>query len=173
MPEVSLTEWNTFLKKHPDVHILQTGEWGELKSAFGWDPVRIILDDGAGAQILFRRLPLGLTLAYMPKPVASEQLSVNSEQFWAEVDTVCKKRRAVFLKIELDTWDDSPLPKGKGTGVRVSSHNIHPHRTIVVDLCGTEDETLAFPVLDVLEPAEKAAGVAHPSVSPRSQSRRQ
>ena len=69
MPEVSLTDWNAFLNDHPDAHILQTGEWGELKSAFGWDPVRIIPDDGPGAQILFRRLPLGLTLAYLPKPV--------------------------------------------------------------------------------------------------------
>jgi len=143
MPQISLTAWNSFLKNYPDAHILQTGEWGELKSAFGWEPVRIILDDGLGAQILFRRLPLGLTLAYLPKPVFSHQQSAFSSQFWTEVDAVCKKHRAVFLKIELDTWNDSPLPLGEGQGVRKSPHNIQPPRTIVVDLRGTEEEILA------------------------------
>ena len=67
MPEVSLTAWNSYLENHPDAHLLQTGAWGALKSAFGWDPVRLILDNGPGVQVLFRRLPLGLTLAYLPK----------------------------------------------------------------------------------------------------------
>ncbi len=156
MPEVSLKDWNSFLSNHADAHILQTGEWGELKSAFGWDPVRIILpsrtgvpsllaartvDDGTGAQILFRRLPLGLTLAYLPKPVFSHQLSVLSERFWIEVDAICLRRRAVFLKLELDIWSDqSSVVRGRWSE---SSHNIQPPRTIIVDLSGTEDDILA------------------------------
>jgi peptidoglycan pentaglycine glycine transferase (the first glycine) len=48
MPEVSLTAWNSYLENHPDAHLLQSGEWGELKSAFGWDPVRLIPDEGPG-----------------------------------------------------------------------------------------------------------------------------
>jgi peptidoglycan pentaglycine glycine transferase (the first glycine) len=144
MPEVSLAEWNRFLTNRPDAHLLQTGEWGELKSAFGWDPVRLILEDGSGAQILFRRLPLGLTLAYLPKPASSFQQFASSEQFWTEVDTACKKRRAVFLKIELDTWDDETVSMGTPhVALRTSTHNIQPPRTIIVDLHGTEDELLA------------------------------
>jgi lipid II:glycine glycyltransferase (peptidoglycan interpeptide bridge formation enzyme) len=143
MPEVSFAKWNSFLTNHPDAHILQTGEWGELKAAFGWDPVRLILDDGPGAQILFRRLPLGLTLAYLPKPAFSDQWLAVSEQLWAEADVVCKKRRAIFLKIEPDAWDNSPPLEGEGSGVRVSPHNIQPPRTIIVDLRGTEDDILA------------------------------
>jgi len=61
MPEVSLSDWNTFLQNHPNAHLLQTGEWGELKSAFGWKAVRLI-NGNVGAQILFRKLPLGLRL---------------------------------------------------------------------------------------------------------------
>ena len=67
MPEVNLTDWNRFLESHSDAHLLQMGEWGELKKDFGWKPVRFILDHETGAQILFRRLPLGLTLGYIPK----------------------------------------------------------------------------------------------------------
>ncbi len=77
MPEVNLTDWNHFLESHPNAHLLQMGEWGELKKDFGWKPVRIILNNEIGCQILFRRLPLGLTLGYMPKPVFSDQLISN------------------------------------------------------------------------------------------------
>jgi peptidoglycan pentaglycine glycine transferase (the first glycine) len=134
MPEVSLVEWNSFLTNYPDAHILQTGEWGELKSAFGWDPVRLILDDGPGVQILFRRLPFGLTLAYLPKPVFSNQ-------FWAEVDTVCKKRRAIFVKIEPDAWGSDFILHP--SSLILSKHNIQPPRTTIIDLSRTEDEILA------------------------------
>ena len=144
MPEVSLSDWKAFLKDYPDAHLLQTGEWGELKSAFGWDAVRIILDDGSGAQILFRRLPLGLTLAYLPKPVFSGQSSVNSKQLWAEVDAVCHKYRAVFLKIEPDLWEEVDLSSLRNAQYAIRSpHNIQPPRTIIVDLRGAEDDILA------------------------------
>jgi lipid II:glycine glycyltransferase (peptidoglycan interpeptide bridge formation enzyme) len=139
---VSLTDWNNFLAQHPNVHLLQTGEWGELKSAFGWEPVRVI-SGNIGAQILFRKLPLGFTVGYIPKTVNSEQLSVNSDQFWNEVDFVCRKHRAIFLKIEPDSWTDSPLPLGEGLGVRVSPHNIQPPRTIIVEIKDEEELILA------------------------------
>lgn len=148
MSQVSLSAWNTFLDNHPDAHLLQTGEWGELKSAFGWDPVRIITEDGTGAQVLFRRLPLGLSLAYLPKPVFSDRLSMLSDQFWVEMDLACKKRHTIFLKIEPDTWDaDFTFEPGflrfySGQAFIVSRHNIQPPRTIVVSLQGTEEATL-------------------------------
>jgi lipid II:glycine glycyltransferase (peptidoglycan interpeptide bridge formation enzyme) len=129
------------LEKYPNAHILQTGEWGELKSAFGWEPVRFILDDGPGVQILFRRLPLGLTLAYIPKPVINFQQLAVKEGFWREVDMLCKNRRAVFLKLEPDQWDEkTSVVRGSWS---VSPHNIQPPRTITVDLKGTEDDILA------------------------------
>lgn len=159
MPEISLTDWNVFLSKHPDAHLLQTGEWGALKSAFGWEPVRLILpsrtgvppllaartvDDGPAAQILFRRLPLGLTLAYLPKIAFSDQQAAVSQNFWAEVDAVCKKRRAVFLKIEPDLWEDAHASRATPhSALRISPHNIQPPRTITVDLRGSEDDILA------------------------------
>ncbi len=139
--ECSLVEWKEFLQSHPDAHVLQTGEWGELKAAFGWDAVRI-LSGGMGVQILFRKLPLGLTVAYAPKPVFSHQSSVVSQQFWAEVDAVCRKRRAVFLKIEPDLWDDQSATFDLQHST-CSPHNIQPPRTIIIGIRGTEDEILA------------------------------
>jgi lipid II:glycine glycyltransferase (peptidoglycan interpeptide bridge formation enzyme) len=106
MPEVSLADWNQFISKHSDAHLLQMGEWGELKNNFGWKPVRLILNNEIGAQILFRRLPLGLTLGYMPKPAFSFQQSAISDAFWKEVDSVCEKNHAVFLKVGPDAWTE-------------------------------------------------------------------
>jgi peptidoglycan pentaglycine glycine transferase (the first glycine) len=146
---VSLSEWNKFLEGHPNAHLLQMGEWGELKKDFGWEPARLvstssthrILNNEVGAQILFRRLPLGLTLGYMPKPVFSGQWSVISDQFWKEVDSICTQNHAVFLKVEPDSWDnDFILPPST---FNLSPHNIQPPRTIMVSIKESEEEILA------------------------------
>jgi len=149
MPEVTLTDWNQFLTHHPEAHLLQLGDWGELKKDFGWKPVRIIQNE-VGAQILFRRLPLGLTIGYMPKPVNGNWLLVINDSFWKEVDFVCKQNHAIFLKIEPDLWQDQlPLTNYQHlhrTQVQVlpiSPHNIQPPRTIVIPIDGSEETILA------------------------------
>ena len=141
MPIVSFAEWNHYLLKQTDAHLLQTGEWGELKSAFGWKPVRIVNGE-AGIQVLFRKLPLGFTIGYIPKAAFSFQRLAISEGLWREIDVVCRQNRAIFLKLEPDLWDDEKL----GTWnleLRTSPHNIQPPRTIIVDIKGSEDEILA------------------------------
>ncbi len=141
MPEVNLTNWNRFLESHPNTHLLQMGEWGELKKDFGWKPVRIVLNNETGCQILFRRLPLGLTLGYMPKPVFSGQWTMVSEQFWKEVDFLCKKNHTIFLKIESDAWvEEFLIPH---SSFLISPHNIQPPRTIVIDIKDSEEIILA------------------------------
>jgi peptidoglycan pentaglycine glycine transferase (the first glycine) len=141
MPIVSLSDWNKFLSTRPNAHLLQTGEWGELKSMFEWKPVRLVNAED-GVQILFRKLPLGFTVGYIPKANPAESL-------WQEIDSVCKQNRAVFLKLEPDLWQDQPpdpwhlTPGTSNLSLRSSLHNIQPPRTIIVDLRGTEEEILA------------------------------
>ena len=172
MTEVSLAEWNRFLEGHPNAHILQTGEWGELKGGFGWDAVRIVSGD-FGIQILFRKLPLGFTIAYAPKPIlprsddfsrsgttevvttwdvnprsndfsrfgTTEVVTTWGDEFWSEVDSVCRKRRAIFLKIEPDFWESIFI--FHLSSFILSPYNIQPPRTIIIDLRGSEEEILA------------------------------
>src|SRR6266542_3426815 len=109
MPIVSLAEWDQYLQNHPNAHLLQSGEWGELKSAFGWEPVHIV-SGGAGVQILFRRLPLGFMIGYIPKPMNGNQLLVIGNSFWQEVDSICKRHHAIFVKLEADSWENEDLP---------------------------------------------------------------
>lgn len=169
MPQISLEIWKEFIANQPNPHILQTAEWGELKRGFGWDVERIISGD-FGVQILVRKLPLGFTVAYCPKPVFSNQYSVTSNQalsgaersrraitskqysvssgqlsgiideLLSEIDAVCRKKRAVFLKIEPDSWDSAFfIPH---SSFKVSPRNIQPPRTVIVSLEGSDDEIL-------------------------------
>lgn len=148
MPIVSLPEWNRFLHKYPNAHLLQTGEWGELKSAFGWEAVRMIDDAGMGGiQILLRKLPLGYRIAYAPRGPVGKPENIL---FWVEVGQTCMKRKAIFIKLELDGWESpaffQELPPDLLRWlhpIRMSPHNIQPPRTIMVDLSGSEAEILA------------------------------
>ena len=61
MVYVTSTEWKEFIAQNPNVHLLQTSTWGDLKSKFGWH-VYWIIERGKtiqkssrmGAQILLR-----------------------------------------------------------------------------------------------------------------------
>ncbi|MFN3491400.1 MAG: lipid II:glycine glycyltransferase FemX [Anaerolineales bacterium] len=140
MTEITLSEWNHFLANHPNTHLLQMGEWGELKKDFGWKPVRII-SGNIGAQILFRKLPLGLTIGYMPKLAVSSQQSTVSVDFWDEVDLVCKKQNAIFLKLEPDAWiEEFNLQLST---FKPSTHNIQPPNTIIITIKENEEQILA------------------------------
>ena len=130
-------QWDEFLRGVKNPHILQTCQWGELKNDFGWYPIRI--NNGElGAQILFRKLPFGKTLGYIPKGPISNDL----KNLLPEIEKVCKNNDAVFLKVEMDKWEEDGQDLSK-LGFKHSHHEIQPRRTIVIDISGGEEEILA------------------------------
>ena len=138
-PQADAAAWETFLRGHPDAHILQTPAWAELKRAFGWYAFPVMAD-AVGAQVLFRPLPLGFTVAYIPKgPVGPTEAWPH---LWPEIDALCRRERAVFLKVEPDLWEGDPH-SAPPSGFRESAHAIQPRRTLVVSLEGSEDDILA------------------------------
>jgi lipid II:glycine glycyltransferase (peptidoglycan interpeptide bridge formation enzyme) len=140
MPVVNFEEWNQFIRHYPHAHLLQQSAWGKLKADFGWQP-EYILTPSAGAQILFRPLPAGFSLAYIPKGPLGE----NWAELWPEVDALCRSRNAVFLKVEPDAWEDQPekFSQLEQAGFIKSRHDLQPPRTIVIDLNSDEEEILA------------------------------
>jgi lipid II:glycine glycyltransferase (peptidoglycan interpeptide bridge formation enzyme) len=147
MPIVTPESWTGFLEHFPNAHILQTALWGQLKNEFGWKTVHVIAEsdkehEKCGVQILFRQLPLGFSLAYIPRgPVGS-----GWDTIWPEIDLVCQKKRAVLLKIEPDIWEgDQDVIQRSFThpDFLLSNQEIQPPRTLVVDLGGTEDQILS------------------------------
>jgi len=137
MATVSLIEWDCFLQSYPDAHILQTSAWGQLKTSFGWEPIYVI-NETAGTMILFRHVPGGFNVAYIPKgPVGKDWGSL-----WPEIDSLCKQKRTVFLKVEPDLWEtDGPCSNIYGFNNHISA-TIQPRRTILVDLNGDETNWL-------------------------------
>ena len=101
--------WDRFLAASPAGHLLQTARWARLKAGFGWSAARVVLRTipspdaplTGGASILFRKLPWGQTVAYVPKGPAVD---------WADAAQVravltmarhaAAKGRAALLKIE-------------------------------------------------------------------------
>jgi peptidoglycan pentaglycine glycine transferase (the first glycine) len=160
MPELLAPEWEKFITSFPEAHILQTRWWGDLKSSFGWQAAYITTSgvgsagEQLGAQVLFRPLPLGLTIAYIAKgPVGSEAALADPacwQALWQAVDGLCRNRKAVFLKLEPDQFEgrDDPgkMPseewQSPPRGFRSSPQAIQPRRTLVVDLRGDEEQIL-------------------------------
>jgi lipid II:glycine glycyltransferase (peptidoglycan interpeptide bridge formation enzyme) len=139
--------WDSFVAAHPRAHLLQLSAWGELKSAFGWTPVRVALRESnqqivAGVQLLFRRLPYRLgTIAYAPYgPLVDWNNPAQVRALLAEVDRVAKKHRAALLKIEpgygLDQVDFTAY------GFRRSIQTVQPPRSVVLDISGDEEAVL-------------------------------
>jgi lipid II:glycine glycyltransferase (peptidoglycan interpeptide bridge formation enzyme) len=132
--------WALFIKDHSEAHILQTRQWGELKSYFGWKPC-YLQQDNLGALVLFRRLPLGLSVGYIPRGPVGRGDWAN---LWPELDDLCRKERAVFLRVEPNVWEPVPedftdrlLP-----GFIESDQTVQPPRTVLIDIQGSDDEIL-------------------------------
>jgi lipid II:glycine glycyltransferase (peptidoglycan interpeptide bridge formation enzyme) len=138
MNYLATVEWDQFLAKFSDSHLLQTSEWGEFKSDYGWMPARVVLG-GSGAQILFRNLPLGYTIGYVPKG----PLGLINHDLIQLIDQVCVQNNAIVAYIEPDAWEGTFDPASLlALGYQQSSISIQPRQTITISLEGSEEEWL-------------------------------
>ena len=121
-------------------HLLQNPLWGQFKAAFGWQP-EVFQSATARAQVLFRKLPLGFSIAYLPKgPDGTDWCSL-----WTQIDAACKRHKAVFFQVEPDLADSDLTPEltAQFPGFINEPHTIQPRNTILVDLSADEEELLA------------------------------
>jgi peptidoglycan pentaglycine glycine transferase (the first glycine) len=138
----SPAEWDTFLSKFSNPHILQTAAWGNLKAEFGWNLAYITTSE-CGAQILVKKIAPGINFAYIPKgPVG-----VGWDEIWPEIDVMCKEKRCIFLKIEPD-WLENDEKNQENNKLHLpndflpSVHTIQPRSSLVIDLSGDEARIL-------------------------------
>lgn len=137
-------EWDHFVLAHPRAHPLQLSAWGDLKSAYGWKIERVALGEKntilAGAQILFRPLPLKVgTMAYLPYGgyVTDES---QWDSLWEAAQVVSKKHRAVFLKWEPGLGFSADFVKWR---FQESPQTIQPPRTILIDISGSDEAIMS------------------------------
>ena len=141
--------WEGFVANEPTGSFLQTAAWGEIKSKWGWRARRVaVRRDGifaAGAQVLFRALPLGRSIAYCPRgPVVPDNDPSLLAALLNEMHRVCREEGALLLTVE-PNW---PLPTGgvallEGLGFLQAEHTVQPSATIMLDLCPEPEEILA------------------------------
>jgi lipid II:glycine glycyltransferase (peptidoglycan interpeptide bridge formation enzyme) len=144
--------WNSFVAASPAGHLLQSWQWGQLKAAFGWQAVRVGVEDGerlvAGAQVLFRCLPPSfpyLSIAYVPKgPILDFDNQEISEALLSAIHCLARQKRAMLLKIEPELpHSPSVVRQLQACGFRPSPQTIQPRSTIHIDLRADLDEILA------------------------------
>ncbi len=144
-------DWDAFVTAHSQAHLLQLAAWGELKSRFGWSAERIALSGVpspilSGAQILYRRLPLGLgALAYIPKgPLMDWRDPQETTPTLHALDRAARSRGAIALTVEPDL-PDTPDHVAALThaGFIPGAATVQPRRTLLIDLSPDKSDILA------------------------------
>ncbi len=149
--------FNDFISSSPKPHFLQTYEWGELKKATGWEPLRLLATkEGrpfAAISLLKRRLPFfSRAILYAPRgPILGEECDAEAEDFfWEEVKKTARLHRAIFLKIDPDILKEDEsyrlrlekrgfCPRGN----RLGFGGIQPRFVFRLNLTPAEEEILA------------------------------
>ncbi|MEA3341243.1 MAG: peptidoglycan bridge formation glycyltransferase FemA/FemB family protein [Chloroflexota bacterium] len=142
--------WDSFVARYSGAHMLQTSPWGALKAQFGWDVERVgLTQEGelvAGAQVLYRRLPLGLgCLAYVPKgPLVDWAAEGQLAALLALLNDAARSRSAVALTLEPDFPDDpAHRERLRARGFCPSLYgSVQPRRTLIVDIAPDEKDIL-------------------------------
>ena len=102
------TRFNAFLAKDPKGHVLQSWEWGEIKSHTGWKPWRLVVEGNkeivAVATILERKIPvIGTPIFYVSRGPIVDWKNVELLDFMlAEIRKLAKTRGAISLKVDPD-----------------------------------------------------------------------
>jgi lipid II:glycine glycyltransferase (peptidoglycan interpeptide bridge formation enzyme) len=139
LPLSSAADWDTFLARQPEAHLLQSSAWGRLKTAFGWSAHWVIAGE-AGAQVLVRQLAPAMRIAYVPMGPVGTWLPDLVPALLA----FARHQRCFVLKLEPDAPDGSPLSDPlRALGFVPSLHTVQPRRTLIVGLGSSDDELLA------------------------------
>ena len=104
----SRQEWHTILSALHGNQILQSWDWGELKSRHGWAPQRIVWQDShdalAAAQLLIRsetRFGVEAKIMYVPRgPVLDWSNIILRKSVLDDLREITLSEKVVFLKID-------------------------------------------------------------------------
>ena len=119
--------WNDLLAQLPDPHLLQTWQWGEVKHAYGWQPLPQSWRDAEGkllgAGLVLQRTvsPLRLKVLYVPRgPVIDWQNAAVSQKALQELESLARAQKAIFIKIDPEVLVGTGVP-GREDAVEAST----------------------------------------------------
>ena len=140
--------WDEFLESVPGGHHSQSSLWAQIKASLGWRSVRVIVRDGrsivAGGQILFRRVRILGTLAYVPKgPVTASDDGELADLAIEQLREVAAANGARILLMQPPNTGEEVVRRLPRWGFRVSPIETGPTATVLVDLSQTLDDIMA------------------------------
>ncbi|MDD5382689.1 MAG: peptidoglycan bridge formation glycyltransferase FemA/FemB family protein [Candidatus Margulisbacteria bacterium] len=145
--------WNDFAANHQESPVLQSFEWGELKANFGWQPLRIAIEDQgkivAGISILKREIPyVRHSIFYAPRgPLVDFSNRELLESLLSSVEKEAEKHHAISLKIDPDINEERKdiLDLLHRLGFEKAPKQVQPRATILLDLSrGLDDLLMSF-----------------------------
>jgi lipid II:glycine glycyltransferase (peptidoglycan interpeptide bridge formation enzyme) len=162
---VDLDGWNELIAGLPGAHILQTRQWAEVKSLYGWTPLPRLWKDVSGkvkaaALILERTVsPLKLRVQYAPRgPLLDWSDARLRDRVLDDLQSMARKRRAIFIKVDPELIVGTGVPGAADAvetetgsnvlaefgrrGWRFSDEQIQFRNTVWVSLEGSEEDRL-------------------------------
>jgi lipid II:glycine glycyltransferase (peptidoglycan interpeptide bridge formation enzyme) len=160
-------EWNRRLLALPGAHLLQSWQWGELKSHYGWQAARWLWTGDAGkpaaaAQVLRRQLTglKGISVLYVPRGPCLDYADASLRQeVFRDLQDMARRGGAIFLKIDPAVeigrgLPGSPEPAEEPSAATLTSHlhtagwrfspeQIQFRNTLTLDLRQGDDALLA------------------------------
>ncbi len=164
--EKSAEKWHQALLTLTNPHPLQSWQWGQFKSRWGWSALPRLLDIDinqqpplAAAMILKRKVPrLPFSILYVPKgPILDYTQPALRRVVLAQLEQMARRERAIFVKIDPDVaqgWgleeeeQNSPIGRKfieelQGRGWRYSDDQIQFRNTVELDLDRPTEDILA------------------------------
>ncbi len=162
------SEWDALIACLPDPHLLQTWEWAQVKSKYGWQPMPFTWQDDTGihaaAMVLKRSIPVGgfgrkMCVLYAPKgPLLDWKDATLLTRVLDDLQALARKQGAIFVKIDPDAWLGTGVPNSAdetedsgGQALRFdlsrrgwvfSQDQIQFRNTVLIDLSASEAEIL-------------------------------
>jgi len=164
-----LTHWNEHIQHLPGAHALQTREWADVKTKFGWTPNPLLWQSESGevnaaALILQRSIPirpfqLNLSVMYAPRgPLLDWSNEDLARRVLDDIQAFAKQNKAIFVKIDPDLpigsgipGEDEAIDNPVGLSVKsglkkrnwhFSAEQIQFRNTVIIDLTENEDAML-------------------------------
>jgi len=145
--ELSASEWDALVARHPRGHLLQTHAWGRLKAAHGWraswSALFTNLEQPIGmVMMLTRTLPHGLgRIGYVPRgPVVDWDDEASAAAGLHAVRSLGCQAGVFAVVVEPDLLD-TPADRRllARLGLKPAPFSVQPRRTIWVNLDVDED----------------------------------
>lgn len=157
--------WNDLIAGLTNPHILQTREWGQLKSGYGWQVLPQVWYDSqekvcAAAMVLKRAVSGGFSVLYVPRgPLLATTTPELYQRVIDDLKTLARQERSIFIKIDPEiitgtgipgAEDDRPILENDllmqrmvHSGWHFSQDQVQFRNTVWLDLSGDEDAWLA------------------------------